>query len=116
MFGLIVGLLLWFVVFVVALPLMTVALGLPMSLFLVAKQTRGALVAFVSWIVLVRLGALPAASGPFGIPAIIFWPAATVFGAWWAWGFAVMSRSAWRRAMEVNRLMRDYGMPASEIC
>jgi hypothetical protein len=114
--GLIVGLVLWFGVFVVALPLMTVALGLPMSLLLVAKQTRGALVAFVSWIVLVRLGALPAASGPFGIPSMIFWPAATVFGAWWAWGFAVMSRSAWRRAMEVNRLMRDYGMPASEIC
>jgi len=116
MFALIASLMLWFVVFVVALPLMTVALGLPMSLLLVAKQTRGALVAFVSWIVLVRIGALPKASGPFGIPSIVFLPAATVFLLWWAWGFAVMSRSAWSRAMEVNRLMRDYGMPASEIC
>ena len=102
-------------VWVITLPALTFIMGVPASIYIVAKQSRGGLVAFVGWIVGVRVGWLPAMDGPLGIHPFAFWPLTIVFGVWFAVGFWAMSRAAWRRAVTVNRLMRDYGMPASEI-
>jgi hypothetical protein len=102
-------------VWVVFLPVLTVLLGVPVSLYIVGRKSRGGLVAFVGWIVAVRWGWLPAVDGPFGIYAFVFWPLTVTFGLWFAASFLIMGRAAWRRALLVNRLMTDYGMPASEI-
>jgi hypothetical protein len=102
-------------VWIITLPTMTLILCVPACIYLVAKQSRGGLVAFVGWIMAVRWGWLPAMGGPLGIHPFAFWPLTVLFGVWFSIGFWVMLRAAWRRALLVNRLMRDYRMPAAEI-
>jgi hypothetical protein len=99
----------------VVLPALTLIVGVPATLYLVAKRSRGGLVAFAGWIGAVQVGWVPAFDGPFGIPATVFWVLTGLFGGWFVWGFWTLSRAAWSKALLTNRLMRDFGMPASEI-
>jgi hypothetical protein len=103
------------VLWLLTLPVMVVFLGVPACLYLVARQSRGGLLAFVGWGLAVRWGWFPAFGGPFGFPSPVFWALTALFGVWFLVGFVTMVRAAFGRAVFVNRLMRDYGMPASEI-
>lgn len=105
----------WFAVWFVVLPAMTVLLGVPAAAYLVAKQSKGALPAFVGWAVAGWAGLVPTFGGPFGMPTPVFWAGVIVFGFWFAAGFVILGGSAWSTAIRNERLMRVHGMPSSEI-
>ena len=109
------GKLVWFAVWFVVLPAMTVLLGVPAAAYLVAKQSKGGLPAFAGWAVAGSAGWVPTFAGPFGMPTPVFWAGVTLFGLWFAAGFVVLGRSAWSTAIRNERLMRVHGMPSSEI-
>ena len=109
------GKLVWFAVWFVVLPAMTVLLGVPAAAYLVAKQSKGGLPAFVGWAVAGWAGWVPTFGGPFGMPTPVFWGGVVLFGLWFAAGFVVLGRSAWSTAIRNERLMRVHGMPSSEI-
>ena len=115
MVGKLLGVMLWGAVWFVALPVLTFVFGVPASLYLMSRQSRGGFPAFVGWIVAAQAGWVPTFAGPFGLPTLVFWPLALLFGMWFAVGFTIMGRAAWSQAFMSNRLMRDYGMPPSEI-
>jgi hypothetical protein len=108
----------WFVgliVYGIIFPVLTVVLGVPAALYLVAKRSKGGLLAFAGWVGASSVGWLPQFAGPFGMPTGAFWPAAVLFGVWFGWAFWVLGRAAWGKALRLHRLVRDYGMPPSEI-
>lgn len=111
----IVGRLLWVAVWIVALPTMTVVFGVPASLYLMSRQSRGGFPAFIGWIVAAQAGWVPSFGGPFGLPTLVFWPVTVLFGVWFTVGFTILAKAAWSQAVLSNRLMRDYGMPPSGI-
>ena len=111
----VLGVMLWVGVWFVALPVMTFVFGVPASLYLMSRQSRGGFPAFVGWIVASQAGWVPTFAGPFGLPTLVFWPLAALFAIWFAVGFTIMGRAALSQAFMSNRLMRDYGIPPSEI-
>ena len=111
----VLGVILWVAVWFLAFPVMTFVFGVPASLYLMSRQSRGSFPAFVGWIVAAQAGWVPTFAGPFGLPTLVFWPLAALFAVWFAVGFTIMGRAAWSQAFMSNRLMRDYEMPPSEI-
>ena len=99
----------------IVLPGLAFLVVLPASLYLVAKQSRGGFAAFLLWIGAANLGWVPTFGGPAGLPTLVFWPATGIFALWVAIGAALIGKAAFKHASRANRLMKDYGMPASEI-
>lgn len=90
----VVSAVLWAVFF----PLMLILVGVPACVYLVGRQSRGGLWAFAAWIGAAQAGWVPTFAGPFGLPTIVFWPAALLFAGWMALGMISMGSSAWSSA------------------
>ena len=89
--------------------------GVPGALWVVVRQVRGVLVVAAGWWVGMWAGLLPVSSGPGGFPGWLFWPFTVMFVVWWVFGAGLVAVSALSKLREATGLMRDFGMPPSEI-
>jgi hypothetical protein len=96
------------------LGVLTFLLGVPSAFALTVVRSRGAFMGLGLWVLGVRWGFVPEYGGWLGLPWLVVAGFATVFGFMFARVFVVLTWIAWKRALNVWRLLRA-GVHPSEI-
>ena len=94
--------------------LVMVVVGLPVALAMLVVQSRGALLALLGWFGAVEFGFVGGFGGPLGLPWLVWWPLAGVFGWMFGRNVWVLWRGGWRRGWHVWRQVR-LGVPDREM-